>query len=120
MNKSNKKQLRLLKKISLSNFDNLYKKCEGICKIWKITAIPLQVLKEMIDESISIYKDETITELALKDFIDSYVHLMKSLYRTCDKTAKKMNSKSLPLDYLKAYIEHIKALSSESMKESFK
>lgn len=100
-----KKQERQLKRIVNKNLDNIYKTAYGIARDWDKKTIPLTTLDVIIDKSRpSVNTGEENVDL----FNTNYNRLLDSLSNACKKIAKKMDSKSIPVEQVKQGINILK------------
>ena len=95
-----------IQKLFFKMLDTLYDSAQKICKQWDKQAIPLNLLKELIERSK--FKNTEKENKVLEKFkIDNY-RVMDSMYKACEKSAKYIGLQEVPLIILKKCIEIVK------------
>lgn len=98
--------IQKLRRIVFKNLDKIYSVSKEIADRWDKNTIPLKTLKEIINRSkVSANTGNKIVD----DHNEKYNKCLTTLYLSCVKTAKRMDSKSVPLSIIKEGIEIIKS-----------
>jgi hypothetical protein len=102
------------RKMFFTNLDRIYTTSKDICNLWKTETLPLTSLKEIIKLS----KPETkgVTDKNALTLLTQFNSTLDQLYISCEKAAKKMNSKNVPLAVIKQGIDMIKTAFNKGMK----
>lgn len=106
MNKTEKRNLKILSKLVIKNFDNLLEANKKIIKKWDKKMIPLTLLKQTIE--LVKFKNPEPNNKKLIKFEESHHTVMDSIYSTCVKIAKRMNSKDIPYTILENCVNNCK------------
>ena len=95
-----------IRKIIFDNLDSLVKSAKTIADGWDLKTIPLTELSKMIDvlASADLGKDNP----ALNDFQKAYNVVLDNIFKACKAKAKTMDSKNIPVDYLRQAVEVVK------------
>lgn len=101
-----RKAKRIFKKRQFNNFDRLVIQIEKTGNEWDRNTIPLNLLKNFIDELKVNDYDES--DEVLSNLYESYNSVLDTLYDTCRKKAKEMRSKSISIEVVKGYVALIK------------
>ena len=92
-----------LRKVVISNFNNLEKAAKKIAKAWDLKTIPILTINEMIDK-IRFETDEK----ELQEFKNAYNKTLETLKVVLKTKVKEMNTKSVSIEYLSQAIKVIK------------
>ena len=101
----NRLEKRIVIKTISKNLSDIHKTAKSISKAWGVKTIPLTALSTIIDTA----KPSLNTGSKENDLINmQWGNLLEQLKKDCNKIAKKMDSKSIPLITLKAGLDIIK------------
>jgi len=98
-----------IKRVVLKSYDDIYKTAKSVTESYGTKALPLTTLKYIIGKIKIDYSNDK----EAKVFIKNYKVTLNSLYNVCETTAKNLQSKSVPIGYLKACIDVLKKSFSE-------
>jgi penicillin-binding protein-related factor A (putative recombinase) len=102
-------------KLVLKSFDELYIESRKIARKWNNNkTIPIAVIEEIAGITISNAEKMDLPEMP--NFTKEYIKTINNVVKICKKSAKKMDSKSIPESLLREYVDAIKKGFSESVK----
>ena len=92
-----------IKKMVIKNLNTILNECKVTAKKWDKKTIPLVYLFELIKLS----KIDNLPK-ELKQFSTDYNKMLDVLHLTYKKQCEKMESKSIPIELIKNYIDIVK------------
>lgn len=101
------KEQKIIKNMIFKELDLIYSSSKKLAKTWNVNTIPVNHIRELV-KILNDGKKEINNDQA-NVFIDVYKKTLNKLVITCQKLAKNMNSKSIPLAVLKQCLNSIKS-----------
>ena len=105
-----------IQKQGIIPFKLIRKSVHKIAEMWGIKYIPLNTLEEIINPIRKRINEMNVN----KEIIDHYNLTLDELYKACEKQAKRMGSKNVPLAYLDEAINHLIKAYKEGFEKLYK